>query len=102
MTKMTTTIRADLFGDSDKTRVHYEKRGAVALLTLSDENLNGYTYKMFRDLDDCILQARFDPQIQVIVITGAGEHFCAVAVLLLPAFRAALVGPRNWGRAVCE
>ena len=44
---MTKTIRADLFGDPEKTRVQYEKRGAVAILTLSDESLNGYTYKMF-------------------------------------------------------
>ena len=72
-------IRADLFGARDVRRVHYEQLGSVALLTLSDEGLNGYTYRMFRDLDEAILQARFDPAIQAIVVTGAGEHFCAGA-----------------------
>jgi enoyl-CoA hydratase len=76
---MKVKTRADQFGDIDKSRVLYEKRGKVALLTLSDEHLNGYTYRMFRDLDDSILEARFDPEIEVIVITGDGEHFCAGA-----------------------
>ena len=71
-------IRADVFGD-EKTRCHYEERGSVALLTLEDEGLNGYSYKMFRDIDDAILKARFNPEIEAIVITGAGEHFCAGA-----------------------
>ena len=76
---MNGTIRADQFGAPDVKRVTYEKRGPVALFTLSDESLNGYTYRMFRDLDDCIMQARFDPEVEVIVITGSGEHFCAGA-----------------------
>ena len=72
-------IRADQFGDPDVKRVKYEKRGPVALMTLEDSGLNGYTYRMFRDLDACILEARFDPEVQAIVITGSGEHFCAGA-----------------------
>ena len=76
---MTDKIRADQFGDSGVLRVLYERRGAVALLTLKDEGLNGYTYKMFRDLDNAILEARFDPEVQAIVITGDGPHFCAGA-----------------------
>ncbi len=76
---MSESIRADRFGDPDRTRVVYEKRGPVALLTLSDEGLNGYTFRMFRELDGHILAARFDPEVQAIVITGAGEHFCAGA-----------------------
>ena len=76
---MSDMIRADQFGDDDRTRCHYEERGAVAILTLEDEGLNGYTFKMFRDFDQAILKARFNPQIQAIVITGAGEHFCAGA-----------------------
>lgn len=76
---MKVTTRADKFGDMDKSRVLYDKRGKIAVLTLSDDHLNGYTYRMFRDLDDSILAARFDPEVEVIVITGAGEHFCAGA-----------------------
>ncbi|MGC6416255.1 MAG: enoyl-CoA hydratase/isomerase family protein [Bradymonadia bacterium] len=76
---MKEAIRADKFGEDAPQRVLYEKRGPVALLTLKDVNLNGYTFKMFRDLDRCILDARFDPQVEAIVITGDGEHFCAGA-----------------------
>jgi enoyl-CoA hydratase/carnithine racemase len=71
-------MRADLFGE-DRIRCHYEKREKIAILTLDDEDYNGYTYKMFRDIDDCILKARFDQEVEVIIITGAGEHFCAGA-----------------------
>ncbi len=76
---MKVSTRADLFGEDNKERVHYEKDGKVAVLTISDDNLNGYTYKMFRRLDERILEARFDPEVEVIVLTGDGEHFCAGA-----------------------
>ncbi len=69
----------DVSGAPEKRRVHLERRGPVAVLTLEDEGLNGYTYRMFRDLDDAVLSARFDPEVQAIVVTGAGEHFCAGA-----------------------
>jgi enoyl-CoA hydratase len=60
--------------------VQYEKRGKVALLTLQDPPANTYTHEMMRDLDDAILQARFDDDVFVIVLTGAGEKFfCAGA-----------------------
>ena len=76
---MKVTTRADLFGSDDKERVHYDKIDKVAVLTISDDNMNGYTYKMFCRLDERILQARFDPDVQVVVIIGDGEHFCAGA-----------------------
>ena len=43
---MTTKTRADLFGDPDRSRVSYERRGPVAVLTLKDVNFNGYTYNV--------------------------------------------------------
>jgi len=72
------TIRADHFGE-EKIRCHYEEHGAVALLTLEDDGLNGYSFKMFQDIDAAILKARFNPTIEAIIITGSGEHFCAGA-----------------------
>jgi enoyl-CoA hydratase/carnithine racemase len=52
----------------------------VATLELTDPPANTYTYEMMRDLDDAILQARFDESVHVIVIRGAGEKFfCAGA-----------------------
>jgi enoyl-CoA hydratase/carnithine racemase len=66
--------------DAVKKLVRYERRGGIALLTLEDPPANTYTHVMMRDLDDAILQARFDDDIHVIVLTGAGEKFfCAGA-----------------------
>ena len=63
-----------------KTLVQYDVKDGVAYLTLDDPPVNGYTHEMMRDLDDGILKARFDNDIFVIVLTGAGEKFfCAGA-----------------------
>lgn len=60
--------------------VDYRTDGGVALLTLNDPPVNGYTYEMMKDLDASILDARFDNDVHVIVITGHGEKFfCAGA-----------------------
>ena len=60
--------------------VRYEARDHVAILTLEDPPANTYTHEMMRDLDEAILEARFDDDIHVIVLTGAGEKFfCAGA-----------------------
>ncbi|MFT7169090.1 MAG: enoyl-CoA hydratase, partial [Paracoccaceae bacterium] len=51
-----------------------------ALITLTNAPANGYSYEMMRDFDEAILRARFDAEIFVIVIAGAGEKFfCAGA-----------------------
>lgn len=60
--------------------VKYEKQGGVAIFTLDDPPANTYTHEMMRELDAAILEARFDPEVDVIVITGSGEKFfCAGA-----------------------
>jgi enoyl-CoA hydratase len=62
------------------TLVDYRKDGGVAILTLNDPPANTYTHEMMKDLDECILKARFDAEVHVIVITGAGDKFfCAGA-----------------------
>ncbi len=64
----------------DKTLVQYEAKGGVAYLTLDDPPVNGYTHEMMREIDEGILKARFDNDVYVIVLTGAGEKFfCAGA-----------------------
>ena len=63
-----------------KTLVDYEKVGNIAVFSLNDPPANTYTHEMMRNLDECILRARFDPEVQVIVLRGAGEKFfCAGA-----------------------
>jgi len=60
--------------------VTYRVEGGVALLELTDPPANTYTYEMMRELDDCVLKARFDPEVHVMVIRGAGDKFfCAGA-----------------------
>ena len=58
----------------------YAVGGGVALVTLSNPPANGYSHQMMLDLDEAILRARFDAEVQVIVIAGDGEKFfCAGA-----------------------
>jgi enoyl-CoA hydratase len=59
------------------TRIEHEH---VAVLTLNDPPANAYSHEMMRALDDAVLAARFDPAVDVVVLTGAGERFfCAGA-----------------------
>ena len=61
-------------------KVDYKTEDGVAVLTLTDPPANTYSYEMMQELDACILKARMDEAVQVIVITGAGEKFfCAGA-----------------------
>src|ERR1051326_7810733 len=60
--------------------VEYRVERAVGVVTLNDPPANTYSYDMMQQLDACILEARTDESVQVIVITGAGEKFfCAGA-----------------------
>jgi len=52
----------------------------VCILTLDDPPANTYSYEMMRELDAAILDARMNPDVHVIVLTGGGEKFfCAGA-----------------------
>lgn len=59
------------FGDL----VKMEVKDHVAWITMDDPPANTYTYEMNRELDEVILTVRFDPDIHVAVLTGAGEKF---------------------------
>ncbi|HEX9629114.1 MAG TPA: enoyl-CoA hydratase/isomerase family protein, partial [Pyrinomonadaceae bacterium] len=60
--------------------VNYRVEEGIALLTLNDPPANTYSYEMMQQIDACILAARMDDDVQVIVITGSGEKFfCAGA-----------------------
>ncbi|QDU69298.1 enoyl-CoA hydratase/isomerase family protein [Engelhardtia mirabilis] len=61
-------------------RVRYQSGGGVALFTLTCPPANGYSFEMMRDLDEAILRARFDREVEVIIVCGEGEKFfCAGA-----------------------
>ena len=62
------------------TLVSYSTDKGVALLTLTDPPVNAYTHEMFKELDAAVLEARFDDDVHVIVVTGHGDkYFCAGA-----------------------
>src|SRR5438045_2455897 len=58
-----------------KTLVNYRVEDGIAVIELNDPPANTYTYEMNRQLDECILRARFDNDVHVIVLTGAGDKF---------------------------
>src|SRR5881394_1407789 len=65
---------------TERNLIEYRVDQGIALLTLNDPPANTYSYEMMQQLDARILAARMDDNIQVIVITGAGEKFfCAGA-----------------------
>jgi enoyl-CoA hydratase/carnithine racemase len=57
------------------TLVNYATEKGVALLTLTDPPLNALTHETFKELDACILEARFDDDVHVIVLTAQGDTF---------------------------
>ena len=65
---------------TERTLVNYSVTEGVAVIELTNAPANTYSYEMMRQLDDAILQARFDENVHVIVIRGSGEKFfCAGA-----------------------
>lgn len=58
-----------------KSLVDYRVEKGVAVVELNDPPANTYTYEMNKALDACILDARMDDGVHVIVIRGAGEKF---------------------------
>lgn len=65
---------------TEKTLVRYTTTEGVAVIELTNPPANTYSYEMMRQLDEAILQARFDDDVHVIVIRGEGEKFfCAGA-----------------------
>jgi enoyl-CoA hydratase len=55
--------------------INYSRDGHIALIEMNDPPANTYTHEMMCQLDDAILDARFDNDVEVIVVTGAGEKF---------------------------
>src|SRR5512135_3811212 len=58
-----------------KTLVRYHVEDGLAIIELDDPPANTYTHDMMRQLDDAILQARFDDNVHVIVLRGHGDKF---------------------------
>ncbi|MCH7835358.1 MAG: enoyl-CoA hydratase/isomerase family protein [Chloroflexi bacterium] len=62
----------------DYTDLLYEFDGGVATITLNrPDRLNAITMPMLGSLSKALRDADMDPEVRVIVITGAGRGFCA-------------------------
>ncbi len=79
--------------ETKKTLVNYSTDSGVAVIELCNPPANAYSYEMFRQVDDAILKARFDDEVHVLLLRGAGEKFfCAGADISMldgvtPAFK---------------
>jgi enoyl-CoA hydratase len=58
-----------------ETRVSYRAEGGVAVLEMCAPPANTYSHEMMRQLDDAILKARFDDDVHLLVLRGAGDKF---------------------------
>jgi len=63
---------------ADYVHILLDRDGAVARLTLSrPERRNALTHAMMLELEDAFARVRDDPTCRVLVLRGAGGHFCA-------------------------
>lgn len=59
-------------------QLNYEVRDHIATITLNrPERMNALTKIMERELRDVMEEADRDPNVRVIILTGAGRAFCA-------------------------
>lgn len=59
----------------ERTLVNYSTDRGVGIIELTNAPANTYSYEMMSQLDAAILKARFDDDVHVIVLRGAGEKF---------------------------
>ncbi|MGH7771054.1 MAG: enoyl-CoA hydratase/isomerase family protein [Candidatus Binatia bacterium] len=55
--------------------VEYQVDKGIALLELNRPPVNSYTHELLRELDEALLQARFNDEVHVLVLTGKVEKF---------------------------
>ncbi len=57
------------------TLVNYTVTDGVAIIEFSNPPANTYSYEMMSQLDEAILKARFDENVHVLLLRGAGDKF---------------------------
>ena len=55
--------------------VDYRVENGIAIMELNNPPANSYNHEVMAELDTCILKARFDESVHVLIITGKGEKF---------------------------
>ena len=70
----TATPHTEAAGQTE-TLVEYRVEDGLAVIELNDPPANTYTYEMMRQLDQAILEARMDEDVQVMILRGKGDKF---------------------------
>jgi enoyl-CoA hydratase/carnithine racemase len=60
---------------SEQVLVNFTVTDGVGVIELTNPPANTYSYEMMSQLDAAILKARFDEQVHVILVRGAGDKF---------------------------
>jgi enoyl-CoA hydratase len=60
---------------AEQTLVTYTATDGVAVIELTNPPANTYSFDMMRQLDEAIINARFDEDVHVLVLRGAGDKF---------------------------
>mgnify|MGYP003575342570 CR=1 FL=1 len=62
----------------DYKNILFESAGGIARLTLNrPDKLNSFTVAMHEELREALSRIKADPQVRVLVLSGAGRGFCA-------------------------
>ncbi len=81
----------------------YEERDGVARIVLArPAKKNALTFEVYRELVRFFEDARRDPKLKVVVLTGTGKGFCTGADLSGPRRPPASRGPTGRGSAVAS
>ena len=71
-------LRNDKVVEDDMPKVLYEADDRIARITLNRPAvMNAIDDDVPRELEECVARANDDPHIHVIVLSGAGDAFCA-------------------------
>ena len=60
---------------TERTLVNYTVSDGVAIIEFTNPPANTYSYEMMSQLDVAILKARFDENVHVLLLRGAGDKF---------------------------
>jgi enoyl-CoA hydratase/carnithine racemase len=84
----------------------YEVSDGVATITLNrPDRLNALTFEVYRELTDTFAALRNDPNVRVVIITGAGRAFCSggdVHDIIGELFSRNIEGLLEFTRMTCE
>ncbi|MFF4353617.1 enoyl-CoA hydratase-related protein [Streptomyces sp. NPDC001530] len=74
----TVRIEGPPASDSAHGEIRVDRTGALVTLTINrPDKGNALTLAMYRALADAVAEADADPDVRVIVLTGAGQDFCS-------------------------